>query len=181
LRNVAFRLSCEYSDYYLRNFYVGKTGCYKPYLDNRTFWYGLRNPRPWELPSACVGVVNPRHSCLTLGPLRNLVSFRACPSYNIAFFVDLGRIREERDWALAQSRIVAPCFMLMEWGRSLSKALSLEVLLWSQGLGLARCLLAMKPLSSFAECFLWNPWSFRCSSSMSFGSRFLRFLRSPRS
>jgi len=28
LRNVAFRLSCEYSDYYLRNFYVGKTGCY---------------------------------------------------------------------------------------------------------------------------------------------------------
>jgi len=26
LRNVAFRLSCEYSDYYLRNFYVGKRG-----------------------------------------------------------------------------------------------------------------------------------------------------------
>jgi len=26
---VAFRLSCEYSDYLLRNFYVGKTGCYR--------------------------------------------------------------------------------------------------------------------------------------------------------
>jgi len=28
LRNVAFRLKLIYSDYYLRNFYVGKTGCY---------------------------------------------------------------------------------------------------------------------------------------------------------
>jgi len=36
LRNVTFRLKLIYSDYYLRNFYVGKTGCYKlshPYID----------------------------------------------------------------------------------------------------------------------------------------------------
>lgn len=85
----------------------------KLYPDNRTCWNRRCNPRPWELPSACVGVVNLQPSCLTLGPHRNLVGFRACQSYNVAFFVDLGQMREVPDWALARSRTANPGSRLM--------------------------------------------------------------------
>ena len=68
MRNVAFRLSCEYSDYYLRNFYVGKTGCYTAPANKVSF-------------AAPIYVSPPKHNYSVLFRFESIDKFFADPPF----------------------------------------------------------------------------------------------------